>query len=184
MLPFQLLFNPKAVFREYPVREWRHATLWLKWGLVIPLVSILIRVLPQTRPSDQSLIFGLIKYLQTNTAAVTLAPPVELALFFIILTMTLLATWISKSGLIYLSYQIVDPHFNEWKIATSIGAASMVNGIWWIIPLSRIPLVPALGFSYLHGIILTAYLISNVNRISFPKSFLISFIPGVIPFIV
>lgn len=180
MIPFQLLFYPPTIFRRYPVRQWREVTLWLKWGILIALSSILVSVAMLESPEDSSYIFQLLNYLGEQNDAITLSFPVKFGLFFLVEVFLIMLVWLVRSTFIFVAYQIIDTAtFTEGYFALSIAGASLVNGIW--------VLVPGLAgtvLGTLHGIVLITYLVSQINRVSPATALAIAILPGVFPFII
>lgn len=176
MLPLQLLFFPAAIFRSHPVRKWREVTLWLKWGLLFSIVPPLLRVSLMDSPETFSGTFSLLNYLAEENDALTLDFPVKFGLFFLALIFLVLMVWLIRSGLIYLCYRMMNVNFNEGRVAMSVAGASMVNGVWLILPLGWY-------LAFLHGILLIAYLTVRVNRIGAGRGLIIGFLAGIVPFV-
>jgi hypothetical protein len=78
---------------------------------------------------------------------------------------------------IYLLYQSLDGTFNEGSIALSLAGASLVNGIWLLVPFGWY-LAP------IHGIVLVFYLAGNVNRFDPFQAILVGVLAGGFPFII
>lgn len=180
MVPFQLLFYPPILFRRYPVRQWRDVTIWLKWGILIALSSVLVSVAMLESPENSSYIFQLLNYLGEQNDAITLNFPIKFGLFFLVEVFLIVFVWLLRAAFIFGAYNFVDDAtFTEGNFALSIAGASLVNGIWI--------LVPGLAgtiFGSLHGILLIAYLVSQVNRMSFGTAIAVAILPGIIPFII
>lgn len=179
MIPFQLLFYPPTIFRNYPVRQWREVTLWLKWGIMIGLGSVLVKVALLSSPENSSYIFQLLNYLGEQNDAITLNFPVKFGLFFLVEVFLIVILWLLRSALIAAAYNILDAPFTEGPFAMSIAGASLVSGIWMLLPGLTGTVLTAL-----HGIILIAYLTSQVNRLSLGQSLGVGVLPGLIPFLI
>ncbi len=177
MLPLKLLFYPVSVIQTYPLRKWREVTLWLKWGLLVSIGSPLLRVSYSSSPESFSWIFGLLNYLASENDSLTLDFPVQFGLFFLLLIFLVLLNWMIRAGLIFILYQFIDGSFHEGPIALSLSGASLVNGIWLLVPFGWY-------LSLIHGILLLAYLAGNVNRLDTPNAALVGVLCGGIPFIV
>jgi uncharacterized membrane protein (DUF485 family) len=176
MLPLQLLFYPSALLSQNPVRKWREITLWLKWGLLITLVSTVIRVLYIQAPGEYSYVFQLLNFLAEQNDNLTLGFPIKFGLFFLLQIFLTVLVWLARAGLLFIGYQFFDGEFQEGSIALSVAGATMVNGIWLLIP-SGWYLAP------IHCLLLMTYLTSRIHRLSFFEGFIISLLPSIIPFI-
>lgn len=177
MLPVKLLFYPMSIVRTYPLRKWREVTLWLKWGLLFSIGAPLLRVLYSSSPESFSKIFRFLNYLAAENDSLTLNFPVKFGLFCLLLILVVVLTWLIRAGIIFLLYQFIDVTFDEGPIALSLAGASLVNGIWLLVPFGWY-LAP------LHGMVLIAYLAGNVNRIDLPQAILVGILAGWIPFFV
>lgn len=172
MLPFQLLFYPAAIFRNYPVRDWRRITVWLKWGLLIPFLAVILRLV-FFEPAEASSIIRLFQYFASESEF-AIPPAVRYGSFLIIEGVILLLAWLLRSGMIYLFYRLTSPSFDEGEIALSVGAASMVTGIWYLVPYGYI-------IEFVHCLGLTSYLLVHINRINFPSAVPVAILPALVP---
>lgn len=176
MLPLKLLFYPASIIRSYPLRKWREVTLWLKWGLLISIGAPLLRVSYSSSPESFSWIFGFLNYLAAENDSLTLNFPIKFGLFFLLLIFLVILNWLIRAGVIFLLYQTLEGTFQEGTIALSLAGASLVNGIWILLPLGWY-LTP------IHGVVLLAYLAGNVNRLDMSRATLVGLLAGGIPFI-
>ncbi len=176
MIPIRLFFYPASLFNKYPVRVWRRVTLWLKWGLLIPYLAIILRLVIDS-PEEVSSIFSFISFAaEESELAIPFA--VRFGLFMIIQGLIVILVWFIRGLLIYLYYRMSRVKFSEREMAFSIAAGGLVTGIWNLIPLGFfIPYVLTL----LHCLFLTTYLIYRVNRTTLPQAFLGSLLPALIP---
>lgn len=177
MIPINLLLNPPGVVRNYPIREWRDVTLWLKWGIILSLVYVMTGVAMMKSPEDGSWIFQVIHFLEEYNDAITIPFVVKFGLFFIIESILIVIVWLIKSCMIIAGYQLIDAEFTETNIALSIAGASMVTGIWWLIPFGYV-------FMSLHSLLLMSYLLGQIHRLTLIQSILLAFFPAFVPYIV
>ncbi len=174
MLAFKILFEPGSIFRSYPVREWRRITLWLKWGLIIPYFAIIIRIMISP---ENSLLLGYLFELAEDAAFPVF---VYYILYLIIQGFLLTLVWLVRALFILFFYRLKQPSFGETGIACSLSAASLTTGIWYILPLSFFWVyLPAT----VHSIILTSYLIRQVNRVEKKSSIYAVILPSMVPII-
>lgn len=179
MIPFQLLFYPPTLFRRYPVRQWREVTLWLKWGILIALSSILVKIAMLESPADSSYIFQFLNYLGNQNDAITLSFPLKFGLFFLVEIFLVVINWLVRAGILTLAFNYVEVPFSEGNFALSIAGASLVSGVWMLLP----GFVGVL-FTAIHGVGLITYLNSQVNRLEITTGLAVSFLPGVVPFVI
>ncbi|MFB6344518.1 MAG: hypothetical protein ABEK50_01915 [bacterium] len=179
MIPFQLLFYPPSLFKQHPVRHWRDVTLWLKWGIIVAIGSILLKVALLETPEKTSYLFNFLTYLARENDAITMGYTLKFGLFFLIEVFLTVMVWLIRSACLFISYNIIDASFTEGPIAMSIAGASLVNGLWILIPG-----IAGTIIAMLHGILLIAYLTSNINRLDLTQSLAVSILPGIIPFII
>lgn len=180
MIPFQLLFYPPTIFRRYPVRQWREVTLWLKWGILIALSAILLSVAMLESPGDSSYIFELLNYLGKENDAINLNFQVKFGLFFLVEVFLVVLVWLARSALIFAAYNVIEgATFTEGYFALSIAGASLVNGIWMLVPG-----IAGTVLGTAHGIILITYLVSQVNRVGIAKALAVAILPGAFPFLI
>lgn len=174
MLPFNLLFRPPALMRDHPVRNWRDITLWLKWGLLLSIGVIMLRVGLHSDPASISYIFSALEWLNGYHDTISIPPPLQYALFFIIESLIVVLVWLIKSCMILMGYQLYeDIHFDETNIAFSLAGASLVTNLWLIIPYGT-------WFSSLHGLVLVTYLATQIHRLTLPKAVLLG-LAGLVP---
>ncbi|GEM_PF-4916119 len=176
MILFRLYFYPASLFNKYPVRVWRRVTLWLKWGLLIPYLAIILRLVIDS-PEEVSSIFSFISFVaEESELAIPFA--VQFGLFMVVQGAVLIFVWLLRGLLIYLYYRVSRVKFDEREMALSIAAAGLLTGIWNLLPFGfLIPYVLTL----LHSLFLTTYLIFRVNRTTLPQAFLGSLLPALIP---
>lgn len=177
MTVFDLLTRPNSIFQRYPIRHWRQVTLWLKWGLLISLLSIIIRVLLASSPTEVSFIFKLFEYLNSLSEGIKLDIYAQMPLFFITVSISILVTWILKSFILLVGYQLMDGVFEEGTVALSISAATLVTNIWYMFP------YVGMIIGTVHGCILMAVLVLRINRFPAPGAMAMGVLGGLIPII-
>jgi len=175
MIPFNLLFKPPAIIRNCPARDWRKITLWLKWGLLFSIGTIMLKVLISSDPAEISYVFVGLEWLNDYHDTVTIPLPLQFALFFIFESLAVVIAWTLKGAWIVTFYRLLNEklYFNEAVIAFSIAGASLVTNIWHLLPYGTL-------LAGIHALILTTYLSSKVNRVSTGTAILIG-LSGLIP---
>ncbi len=171
MVPFRILFNPVSISRSYPVREWRRVTVWLKWGLLLPFLAIIIRIF--LAPGESSSILRLFAYF-AEESEFAIPPIVRYGLFMIMEGIILIVVWLARGGIIFMFYRLVSPSFSEGKIALSIAGASLITGIWYLIPYGYFPAI-------IHCAALTSYLLVQINRTELKFTLPVSILAALIP---
>jgi hypothetical protein len=180
MIPFQLFFFPPVLIRRYPVRQWRDVTLWLKWGLLVALASVLLKVAMLESPAESSYIFSFLNYLSEQNDAISLTYLAKFGLFVLIEIFLVVLVWLLRAGLIVGAYQLLDVRtFNEGNFALSLAGASLITGVWMLLPGLAGTILTAV-----HTIALLTYLVSQVHRLSIVRSIMLSLLPGLVPFII
>lgn len=126
-------------------------------------------------PADYSYIFSLLDYLEAENDDLTLGFPLKFGLFFLVEIFMVVIVWLLRSILLIIGYRMIDGYLLNNNVAFSIAGASMVNGIWILIP-------GGWTLSIFHGLLLISYLTSNIHRLSFFQAVALSLLPGLIPF--
>lgn len=175
MTVFDLLTRPNSIFQRYPIRHWRQVTLWLKWGLLISLLSIIVRVVIADSNTRASWIFGLLEYLNSLSEGIKLDIYAQMPLFFITVSISILVTWMLKSFILLVGYQLMDGVFLEGRVALSISAATLVTNLWYVIP------YVGMIAGTVHGCILMAILVLRINRLTMPGAMAMGILGGLIP---
>ncbi|MGM0381801.1 MAG: hypothetical protein ACQEP7_07410 [bacterium] len=173
MIPFRLMFNPASLFREYPRREWRRITLWLKWGLLFSFFGLFLKVLIVDDPAAVSSVMRFLKYLSAESE--TQIPRfINFSLFAITKATYLVILWFLRGLIIFIGMKMIARSFVELPVALSIAGASMVAGFWYWLPYGY-------WFYAIHSVFLISFLMVNINRTRYYKAGLIGFVSGILP---
>jgi hypothetical protein len=162
--------------RNHPVRDWRDITLWLKWGLLISVLTSFLKVWISADPTTASYVISGFDWLNNYHDTINIPLPLQYALFFIIETLSAVVLWLLKSLVLLLGYQLFEEiHFDETNIAFSLAGASMVTNVWHILPYGTI-------IAALHAFVLIAYLGTQIHDIPLSRALVLG-VAGLLPFI-
>jgi hypothetical protein len=148
-------------------------TIWLKWGLLISFGAIFFRVFQSSAPAETSSIIRVLEYLAVE-AEMELPPFVKFSLFFILQSLYLILIWLLRGLLIFVSYNLAESAFAEFNVALSVSAVSLIPAFWYVLPYGYF-------FAAIHSLLLTAYLLININRTPTPLAFLFGILVSILP---
>ncbi len=176
MIPFRLLFQPGGIFNKYPRRDWRRISLWLKWGLLFSFFGVLFKIFIAADPASASYIISFLEYLAVE-GEFEIPRFIILSLFAITKATYLVLLWVFRGLIIFIGIKIVGKSFVEFPVALSISGAGMVTGIWYCLPYGYL-------FYFVHGVFLSTFLLTKINRLENYQAIITAIIITVFPLLI